>query len=154
MEAAGVNLEALPLWQCHKRVRAVKIETLDHLLEGGGSINELIGVSAEYMTKHKPQPGGYWVKYDDGYSSYSPAAAFEGGYTLIPATSTASPIDHIMQFFAFAHLPAKLAAVSQPFSVHAWRMIETLPRNPERTVALRKLLEAKDAAVRALLAKD
>jgi hypothetical protein len=29
-----------------------------------------------------------------------------------------------------------------------------LPRNPERTVALRKLLEAKDAAVRAALAKD
>jgi len=26
-----------------------------------------------------------------------------------------------------------------------------LPRNPERTVALRKLLEAKDAAVRAAL---
>ena len=28
-----------------------------------------------------------------------------------------------------------------------------LPRNPERTVALRKLLEAKDAAVRAALTK-
>jgi hypothetical protein len=33
------------------------------------------------------------------------------------------------------------------------RIVSTLPRNPERTVALRKLLEAKDAAVRALLAE-
>jgi hypothetical protein len=35
----------------------------------------------------------------------------------------------------------------------AEHVVETLPRNPERTVALRKLLEAKDAAVRALIAK-
>ena len=40
-----------------------------------------------------------------------------------------------------------------PEGLLAGRIVETLPRNPERTVALRKLLEAKDAAVRALLAK-
>lgn len=59
-----------------------------------------------------------------------------------------------MQFFAYAHLPEKLQAASQPFGELAARIVETLPRNPERTVALRKLLEAKDAAVRALLFKD
>ena len=62
--------------------------------------------------------------------------------------------DHILQFFAFAHLPSHLQDVSKPFAEMAQRITETLPRNPERTVALRKLLEAKDAAVRALLAKD
>lgn len=61
--------------------------------------------------------------------------------------------DPIMQFFAFSHLPPHLQAVSQPFGEMAARIVETLPRNPERTVALRKLLEAKDAAVRALLFK-
>lgn len=61
--------------------------------------------------------------------------------------------EHIMQFFAFAHLPPHLADVSRPFGEMAGRIVDTLPRNPERTVALRKLLEAKDAAVRALLAK-
>ena len=61
--------------------------------------------------------------------------------------------EHIMQFFAYSHLPAHLQEVSRPFGEHAERIVETLPRNPERTVALRKLLEAKDAAVRALLAK-
>jgi len=63
------------------------------------------------------------------------------------------PVEHIMQFFAWAHLPPHLAEVSQPFGEMAERIVATLPRNPERTTALRKLLEAKDAAVRARLAK-
>lgn len=62
-------------------------------------------------------------------------------------------VEHIMQFFAFGHLPAHLQAVSQPFAELAQKIIDTLPRNPERTVALRKLLEGKDAAVRALIGK-
>jgi hypothetical protein len=62
--------------------------------------------------------------------------------------------EHILQFFAWTHLPPHLQEVSSPFQVLAARIVETLPRNPERTVALRKLLEAKDAAVRARLAKD
>lgn len=61
--------------------------------------------------------------------------------------------EHIMQFFAYSHLPPHLQAVSAPFGALAEKMVADLPRNPERTVALRKLLEAKDAAVRALLAK-
>lgn len=59
----------------------------------------------------------------------------------------------IMQFFAFSHLPEQLQAISRPFGELAARIVETLPRNAERTVALRKLLESKDAAVRANLAK-
>jgi len=58
-----------------------------------------------------------------------------------------------MQFFSYAHLPPHLAEVSAPFADLAERVVVTLQRNPERTVALRKLLEAKDAAVRALVAK-
>lgn len=60
----------------------------------------------------------------------------------------------IMQFFAYGHLPEKLQAVSKPFGELAEKIVADLPRNPERTVALRKLLESKDAAVRALLAKS
>lgn len=77
------------------------------------------------------------------------------------------PTEHILQFFAYAHLPPHLAMVSKPFCDLAHAIVNgdndptagsatfggPLPRNPERTVALRKLLEAKDAAVRALLAK-
>jgi len=61
--------------------------------------------------------------------------------------------EHIMQFFAYSHLPEHLQNVSKPFYELAFHIVTTLPRNPERTVALRKLLEAKDAAVRARLAK-
>ncbi len=59
----------------------------------------------------------------------------------------------ILQFFAYDHLPAELQAVSQPFGMVAALLVDQLPRNPERSVALRKLLEAKDAAVRAKLFK-
>jgi hypothetical protein len=61
-------------------------------------------------------------------------------------------MDHIEQFFSYEHLPAHLQAVSKPFSDMKDMIVGDLPRNPERTVALRKLLEAKDAAVRALVA--
>jgi hypothetical protein len=57
----------------------------------------------------------------------------------------------ILQFFHYSHLPPVLRASSSVFcSVASW-IVNTLPRNAERTVALRKLLEAKDAAVRANL---
>ena len=62
------------------------------------------------------------------------------------------PHEHIMQFFEYDHLPPMLQDVSKPFCELAQGIEQTLPRNPERTVALRKLLEAKDAAVRAKLA--
>lgn len=67
--------------------------------------------------------------------------------------STDQPPEHILQFFAFDHLPAHLQAVSEPFALLAASIVANTPRNPERTVALRKLLESKDAAVRAMLAK-
>lgn len=62
--------------------------------------------------------------------------------------------DKMMQFFAYAHLPEKLQGVSKPFGDLAQHICDTLPQNPERTVALRKLLEAKDCAVRALIYKN
>lgn len=60
-------------------------------------------------------------------------------------------VEPILQFFAYEHLPNHLQMVSRPFGILAEQIAATLPRNPERTVALRKLLEAKDAAVRAKL---
>lgn len=70
------------------------------------------------------------------------------------AADPGAPPEHIMQFFAYQHLPPHLQDISRPFGELAATLCGVLPRNPERTVALRKLLEGKDAAVRALLAKD
>jgi len=62
--------------------------------------------------------------------------------------------DRMLQFFEYDHLPFNLQVVSRPFQKLAMDIVETLPSNPERTVALRKLLEAKDCAVRALIYKE
>ena len=72
-----------------------------------------------------------------------------------PAEFTPEEIkaDHILQFFHYEHLPEALKGRSSPFCAIARMIIDTTPRNPERTVALRKLLEAKDANVRAFVAK-
>jgi hypothetical protein len=63
-------------------------------------------------------------------------------------------VEPILQFFQYAHLKPELAAISAEFANVAHTIVAKLPRNPERTVALRKLLEAKDAAVRAWLYKE
>lgn len=42
-------------------------------------------VDADFMRRNKPEVGGYYVVYEDGYKSYSPAKAFEDGYSLISA---------------------------------------------------------------------
>lgn len=80
--------------------------------------------------------------------------------------SLRNPVEHILQFFAYEHLPPSLQAVSKPFCELANLLASQdrapgidgayfpIPRNPERTVALRKLLESKDAAVRAVIAKE
>lgn len=59
--------------------------------------------------------------------------------------------DPILRFFHYAHLPPVLQERSAPFCKLARHLIDTTNRNAERTVALRKLLEAKDAAVRAAI---
>ncbi len=59
---------------------------------------------------------------------------------------------NLMQFFEYKHLPDHLQAVSMPFYELAAK-VDLLPDNAEKTVSLRKLLEAKDCAVRSVLFK-
>lgn len=58
---------------------------------------------------------------------------------------------HLARFFTYDHLPTHLQAPSRVCHDAAAELIELLPDGPELTAALRKLLEAKDCAVRALL---
>lgn len=59
----------------------------------------------------------------------------------------------ILKFFEYKHLPEPLRVVSTMFHDLAHRLM-ALPRSAERSVALRKLLESKDAAVRARMEID
>lgn len=56
----------------------------------------------------------------------------------------------MLRFFTYEHLrDERLPKTSRRFAELASQLCSELPRSPERTVALRKLLESKDAAVRA-----
>jgi hypothetical protein len=59
--------------------------------------------------------------------------------------------ERMLKWFAYSHLPEHLQAHSKPFGELAEHIVNSVSPGPERTVALRKLLEAKDAAVRAAL---
>lgn len=59
--------------------------------------------------------------------------------------------ERMMKWFEYSHLPEHLQAVSKQFWELAVKICEVIEGGPERTVALRKLLESKDAAVRAKL---
>jgi len=61
-------------------------------------------------------------------------------------------VEALLKFFEYSHLPAHLALISKPFCVLARSMADNENlQGPELTVALRKLLESKDCAVRAAL---
>lgn len=57
------------------------------------------------------------------------------------------PDDRMLSLFAYAHLPPHLQEVSKLFHDLAHRVVETVPQNPERTIALRHIWDAKNYAV-------
>lgn len=87
-------------------------------------------------------------------SSELPDASVVRAVLLCPecfAEENAMGDERMLKWFEFSHLPEKLQAISKPFGVLATEMCAVVMPGPERTVSLRKLLEAKDAAVRAAL---
>ena len=72
-------------YKCHKEVEAGKIFDIVRSETGFylSTAYSTVDVSWDYFEKHNPKIGGYYVKYEDGYESWSPAEAFEEGYTLV-----------------------------------------------------------------------
>lgn len=66
---------------------------------------------------------------------------------------TTESVDPVEQFFIYSHLPPHLQEISKPFSELKNLLVTLLPNNEQRHVMMQKLLEAKDAAVRARLFK-
>lgn len=78
----------LPQYKCHKVVQAVKIVNIttsesDFTLKVESPYTD-IHVTVPWYNKHNPEIGGYYVIYEDGYTSYSPAEPFEKGYSKFP----------------------------------------------------------------------
>jgi hypothetical protein len=99
MDAAVAQRE-MPRYQCHKKVWALKIAAIwpkpNPDLTGqtaAASYGAIVtpadegyapfDVSGEFVMRTRMEVGGYYVIYEDGYTSYSPAKAFEEGYHLI-----------------------------------------------------------------------
>ena len=91
----------MPRYVSHKHVWALKIASIvfdrdaakaddNRETDGSAMITPVeVGyapfkVDAVYVSKHDPKAGGYYVVYADGYKSWSPAEAFEGGYSRAP----------------------------------------------------------------------
>lgn len=74
----------LPRYQCYKQGGALKIAAIDgNIITPADEGYAPFTVPEEFISKHQPQPGGYYVVYDDGNQSFSPAKTFEQGYRRI-----------------------------------------------------------------------
>ena len=100
----GLLEELLPKYRCHKVVSAAKIVEIGEEPRRVRSYAQSLMVEVTipktdahpsgvtrfwvepvegYFGKHRPEVGGYFVVYEDGYQSFSPAKAFEEGYALL-----------------------------------------------------------------------
>jgi len=99
---SGAQME-MPRYKSHKQVWALKIATVElhaangHIIHPADKGYAPFRVPDEYVQKHNPQPGGYYVVYDDGYKSFSPAKAFEEGYVAIDSEAQASPLEQAIK---------------------------------------------------------
>lgn len=106
--------DALTSYLCHKTVQAMRIERIESGTEEGQNDWVLFGKDADgdvaihaphaWRVRFKPEVGGYVVRYEDGYVSYSPAKAFEAGYTVLGNEPAPAPIvvtdEHVNRFLA------------------------------------------------------
>jgi hypothetical protein len=136
----------LPHYRCHKVVGAAKIVSVrrDSSPPVGDALTweialnvagtELkVHVDAWWVAKNQPQIGGYFVRYEDGYESFSPAQPFEDGYTKVMP----EPAQVVPQRSAVTHLSEEQQRAVE------WAEKERLTRDrPRQPLAVPGLPEA------------
>lgn len=147
----------LPQYQCHKVVRAAKITGwLGNEGDGyditGEDHTVVAHVAANWIDKHNPSIGGYYVLYEDGNASYSPAKAFEDGYTkmeilqppaMAPTSGPPKPAFDPAEVFTY-HAPKgdqqhRYEVLRCKARELADMMLLMTPASAEQTLALRDL---------------
>src|ERR1700679_2823318 len=112
--------DSMPKFTCHKVVEAMKIAEVkeqDGELFLVGEDGTKIATTSEWMRKHDMQPGatpespGYWVRYDTGYTSWSPTDAFERGYTPNTERQSVASIDGQLYDTATGYQPTAIYSV-------------------------------------------
>lgn len=97
MELTQEFIDKMPSYQCHKVVQALKIKSMvkrtgvsqgvptslryELVFEREGI--PTLEVSEQWVRRSHCRAGGYFIRYDNGYTSFSPTEAFEDGYTRI-----------------------------------------------------------------------
>lgn len=127
-------------FKCHKIVTAARIVGMvlpsfglrfgTLTLEGHETCP--VPLPREWAVKHNPSIGGYLVQYRDGYSSYSPADAFENGYHFLDNGLHTAHVEPVwpLRTSAKAEQPPELAAI-EPAVVPGLKIITKLPRADE-----------------------
>lgn len=94
-EIAPSPTTEMPRYKCHKEVWALKIAAAEPVVREDGAITGYdlsfeesgyasVRVTSEWARRTDASlVGGYYVVYGDGYTSFSPAAPFEAGYSRI-----------------------------------------------------------------------
>ena len=155
------NHYALPTWllSC---IRSGRLMVDFDILRGVNMVSIRTPEGMDTIT-----PGGWLIRDTDNVVRGVSAADFVD-YTLAVVEEPEAPAqaihpspdefteaelvtDPILRFFHYKHLPDSLKVISMPFCHLARLIIDQTPRSAERTASLRKLLEAKDCAVRASL---
>jgi hypothetical protein len=102
MNPTATQSNQYPLYKCHKEVSAAKIQSVErggdgsltlHLYDG---FDNVVIPHEEMQRKPRPETGWYLVLYGDGYRTFSPAKAFEEGYT--PVSEMADESDNVIAF--------------------------------------------------------
>ena len=148
----GIDRPELPLWKSHKLVQGFKIEEIALEYEGEDIENGvlkgayltgqgcLVFVSDLYLTRHNPQVGGYYVRYKDGYESWSPAEAFEDGNTRLAARQFNPQIEQ-----SFTYHPPKGDQAERYVRIRdagkelAYLIAESTPKSREQSLAFTNL---------------
>jgi len=118
----------MPKYKCHKTLRALKIKEIvlvDKQVDGLVAAVIIpvewdwasITVTQDYMDKHKPEVGGYYIVYEDGYKSFLPAKAFEDGYTLVTKEYFAG-FKALRDYSTQLNIPAIAFSVGEPGCVN------------------------------------
>jgi len=152
-------MKQLPKYRCHKEVWAIKILDIvrhnegDPKAETDGSAllcpeehatYAPIKVGSDYMRKHNPHVGGYYVQYKDGYESFSPAEPFESGYT--PVQEDAARTQQIERNFTYhppkPGQPERYQGLRNAAYGLAILLDVECPDSREKSLAMTKLEEA------------
>jgi hypothetical protein len=85
-----ISADDMPRWQCHKVVNAAKILARHRNADGSYSmrvdidgVTQVFDAARDVFARGVPAVGDYMVVYAGGYTSWSPGAEFEAGYTRI-----------------------------------------------------------------------